>query len=118
MSEQVGSLEALFRKHREDPTWPDTCICETEVPDVDESRREGHYEAHAAAEVRAWIGEVLAGDGLRAEVAEELDHPHWCESNYTRGCTCRDDRLESARAALSAVRDHLAAEGLGEVDRS
>lgn len=45
----------------------------------------------------------LTSDDVVEAVAEALPDLHWCESNYTRGCNCLDDRRHQARAALEAA---------------
>jgi hypothetical protein len=53
-------------------------------------------------------------DALVERAAEAVTDAHWCESNYTRGCNCREYRMSEARAVLDAVADDLRAEALRE----
>lgn len=49
------------------------------------------------------IREAMTGDEAMEAAAEALPDLHWCESNYTRGCNCLDERKYQARAVLDAV---------------
>lgn len=70
----VAEVAAVLAEHREDGTYPDSCICENVVPDA-----EGHYVAHVA--------EVLAP--LIAERVEAAKAEAWDEG-HRDGC---DDHL-------------------------
>lgn len=60
------------------------------------------YNAHVAAEVRAWLGEVLAGEGLREDVAEAIGD---------EGSQAFTPWEQFADAALDAVRGALGVAG-------
>ena len=51
-------------------------------------------------------------EGLVRKAAESVPDAHWCESNFTKGCNCREYREEIARAVLEAVHDEIAAGAL------
>lgn len=53
------------------------------------------------------VEEVLASSALLDLAAEALDDAHWCESNYTKGCNCREWRERQAGYILAVVAEQL-----------
>lgn len=91
--------------------WNESCTCGEPLGDGGHPTPLGErHRAHLATVIDDLIRERLAG--AREDVVDEVPCLHWCESNYTRGCTCRADRTRIADAALAAVAEAL---GVGEV---
>lgn len=81
-------------------TW--VCGCNaTETVNGTRDYARVRYSAHVTAAVTEWIGERLRG--ARGDVGECINEADWCESNYTRGCTCQEWRTKQADAALDVV---------------
>ena len=80
------SMAEVLAEHREDPTYPDTCICETEVPDY----LDGHYAEHLA--------DALAAAGF-GHVASVAAHAETCE----RVAMEQAERAEAAEARVAAA---------------
>lgn len=99
------SMAEVLAEHREDATYPDTCICETEVPD----HLDGHYADHLAqALADAGFGHVASvereRDTYREAVEASTRELNDCAFAHGNGRPAILVRLEDAEARLAAVR--------------
>ena len=97
MSENVRTLEDVLREHR---FHKGRALCDCGIELGGTGHRTEAHRAHVAAEVRAWLAEVLAGEGLREAVARVVSpdaaHPE-----------DRQIAADFATAALTTVCEHL-----------
>lgn len=58
----MSGIVELLLAHREDPTWPDSCVCQDAIPAG--GFRDGQYAKHLADAIAAHLAEVVGSPVL------------------------------------------------------
>lgn len=109
-SELAGVLRAHLPRDRYDDEGHSAgtyCTCGGWEGDYFADGQAGPFDDHLAAAVLAHLRAVAADEGVRVETADAVDHQHWCESNYTKGCNCGPWRHCEAKSVVAAYLDAL-----------
>ena len=104
MSENVRTLEDVLREHR---FHKGRALCDCGIELGGTGHRTEAHRAHVAAEVRAWLAEVLAGASLRRNLAASIAYADAPPLRRHEGARIINPRIDLATAALTTVREHL-----------